>query len=507
MHIIIDFKNDVSTEQIEQYLTANSCTVVKTFNSFDRVYLVSTSVIPPLDGIVESLLNDEDLEIKPVAYPRNNGETFANVEFSSSDSIDWWKMASVNFPNRLSSTQTYQRRGDCAVIYLVDSGVDLTHPEFEFSTVSNLWSFNNDFHDLNSHGTALASLLCGKTCSLADAEVKSVKIWQNDVATRLSDFLGAFDAIKTDIPNINGKLPIVNLSWGITKNSYVEAKIKVLLDAGVVIVAAAGNSGTSIENITPASMTEVFTVGAYNETFAPCDFSNYSGSVPTINSTTNSGELDGWAPGSNIKVAMPGGSYGIASGTSMAAAIHSAAVAFNSHVLQLPNGTFPQIIFTDLAAASISTGKKDYLDLSNVQYRNSKNILTVYYGESDGYNKIVYPKPESLNICFASEKEVQYLLAPSFVFSSMILHDALPSGLTQKGLWITGKVESEELINFETVIDAVNNFGETHSFPLTIKIVPVNRLTEFSVVGQSGQDIYQSITNFTLYDFDDMSKN
>lgn len=398
-------------------------------------------------------------------------------------------------PNSLNDTQVYQRRGNCAVIYLMDSGIDLSHPEFEFASVSNLWSFNDDFTDNNSHGTALASLMCGKTCSIADPSVKSVKIWHDGVQTKLSHLLSAFDAIYNDLPNISNKLPIVNMSWGLTKNSYIESKIKVLLDNGVVMIASAGNSGEVIDNVTPAAMLEVFTVGAYNQTFSPCDFSNYTGSVPTTTSTTNFGELDGWAPGSNLRLAMPGGSYGVGAGTSMAAAIHSAAVAYNSHMLQLPDGSFPQTATKDLFAATISLGKKDYLDLSDPKYHSSKNFITVYYGEPDGYNHIDFEKPTSFEINVESSKQVEVLLALKFIFASVNLADPLPEGFVQNGLWITGSKTVDELLTFETVATCVNDFGVQTQLPFTLRVVPSELLANFDVTVPAAEDY---VSNFAL---------
>lgn len=501
MHIIIDFKNDATKEQIDQYLSEHSCTVVTTYSAFDKVYLVNAVSLPPLSGIVESIQDNDQLDIKPVGYPTSE------VKFSSSDVNDWWKMASVKYPDRLLNEQTYQRRGQSAVVYLMDSGVDTNHTEFDHATISNLWSFNGDFADTNSHGTALASLLCGKTCSLADPHVKVIKIWQAGETTRLSHFLGALDAVANDVSNNSKKLSIVNMSWGIEKNVYVENKIKALISCGVVVVAAAGNSGAAIDNITPASMPEVFTVGAYDETFSPCDFSNYTGSVPTTASTTNSGELDGWAPGNKIKVAMPGGSYGVAAGTSMAAAIHAAAVAYNSFAIQNGSGDFPSVVYADLLASVISTGKKDYLDLSDVKYRNSKNVVTIYHGEPDGFNKIDLPKPKSFVLNIASNQEVNYMLAPNFVFAKIELQDFLPLGLSINGLWLVGKHTTNELITVDTTAICTNDFGKSFVIPLTLKIVPGDKITEFPINTNSADDIVSSFQFFLIDPGGEMQKN
>ena len=481
MHIIIDFKNSVSEEQVQQYLTDHGCTVISTYSAFDKVYLVEAAAVPPITDIVETVKNDEETEIKPMSYPKDEGTQFANVNFSSTDANDWWKMTSVQIPNYSLDTQTYERRGQCAVIYVIDSGADLSHPEFEFASISNLWSFNNDFTDTNGHGTAVASLMCGKNLSIADPIVKVVKIFQADTPTRVSNFLGALDAVYNDLPNNVNKLSVVNMSWGITKDAYVEAKIKVLLNAGVVVVCAAGNSGVEIEDVTPASMPEVFTVGGYDESLKPWSGSNYSGALPTAQADTNHGELDVWAPAPNIRVALPGGSYGISSGTSFSAAIHSSAVAYNSHQLQTPSGQFPTVVLQDLFAAKVSTGKKDILNLSDPRYATSKNIVTVFYAEPEGMNGISYPKPENFTVYAVSGQPLERILAPNFVFAYINLANALPDGFRQEGLWILGTKTVSEEFTFNTTATCVSPTGSQFEVPFSLKVVTEDQVNQMSM--------------------------
>lgn len=481
MHIIIDFKNSVTNEQVQQYLADHSCTVISTYSAFDKVYLVEANSLPPVNELVETVRNDADTEIKPMAYPKDDGAEFATVTFSSTDANDWWKMTSVQLPNYSVTQQTYERRGQCAVIYVVDSGIDSSHPEFEFATISNLWSFNNNFTDSNGHGTAITSLMCGKNLGIADPIIKVVKIFQADTSTRVSHFLGALDAIINDLPNNVNKLNIVNMSWGITRDAYVEAKIKILLDAGVVVIAASGNSGEVIDNVTPASMLEVFTVGGYDESLKPWSGSNYSGSLPTANGDTNHGELDVWGPAANIRVALPGGSYGISSGTSFSAAIHSSAVAYNSHQLQAPSGQFPSIVLQDLFAAKVSAGKKDLLNLSDAKYSSSKNLSTVFYAEPEGMNNITYPKPDSFMVYAISGQNLEKILAPNFLFANINLADALPDGFRQEGLWIFGsKIVAEEL-TFNTTATCVSPTGTQFDIPFTLKVITEDQVNQYSI--------------------------
>ena len=200
---------------------------------------------------------------------------------------------------------------------MLDSGIDLTHSEFTGKDISLVYSLTGDFNDTNGHGTGLASLMVGNTCGVTSTSIKVVKIFDDNQPTKQSDFLHALDAILTDMNSNINKFSIINCSWAINKNIYIEDKIKHLINAGALVVASAGNSGKPIEEVTPASMPDVLTIGAYNSDFVPCDFSDYSN--PSVVSLTqgqvNTGTLDAWAPGEQIWIANPtskGGGYGFA---------------------------------------------------------------------------------------------------------------------------------------------------------------------------------------------------
>ena len=111
---------------------------------------------------------------------------------------------------------------------------------------------------------------------------------------------------------------IVNASWGVPKNTWLEHKFQQLLDAGIVVIAAAGNSGIDVAAITPAGMADIITVGAIDRYDIPAGFNNISPSDSGL--TTNSGiRLDLFAPGDGVVVAKAAGGYAKVSGTSFAA--------------------------------------------------------------------------------------------------------------------------------------------------------------------------------------------
>lgn len=97
MKFIVDFHNNVSDTDIEAYLTANNCTVIKSWNNYEKVFLVESSVEPPSSELVAHIVNNETVTIKPLELVELNHfhESFdpasPSLEVSSSEEKDWWK--------------------------------------------------------------------------------------------------------------------------------------------------------------------------------------------------------------------------------------------------------------------------------------------------------------------------------------------------------------------------------------------------------------------------------
>jgi subtilisin family serine protease len=84
------------------------------------------------------------------------------------------------------------------------------------------------------------------------------------------------------------------------------AAVQKLRGVGIATVIAAGNDGLTGYVGAPGCISSAVTVGSTTKTDTVSSFSNLSPAVDIL------------APGSSITSALPGGAYGIASGTSMA---------------------------------------------------------------------------------------------------------------------------------------------------------------------------------------------
>ncbi len=134
--------------------------------------------------------------------------------------------------------------------------------------------------------------------------------------------------------DVNGNHPRPDLSADITSNSWacdpdygeigcdvptaLITATQVLRDAGIMVVASAGNSGSACRSVihAPATLDQAFAVGATNDSDVIASFSSRGPS-----SLTGRIKPDIVAPGVHVRSARPWStsSYGLLSGTSMAA--------------------------------------------------------------------------------------------------------------------------------------------------------------------------------------------
>ncbi|MGD9972816.1 MAG: S8 family serine peptidase [Desulfatirhabdiaceae bacterium] len=128
---------------------------------------------------------------------------------------------------------------------------------------------------------------------------------------------------------------VVNNSWycpgseGCTDVTVLHAAVAALLNAGILSVNSAGNSGSfgtcSTIREPPAIYAESYTVGALNT--GADSLTIFSSCGPVTIDGSGRRKPDITAPGTNIRSSVPGGGYGQMSGTSMAAPHVTGAVA------------------------------------------------------------------------------------------------------------------------------------------------------------------------------------
>ena len=160
-------------------------------------------------------------------------------------------------------------------VCMVDTGIDTTHPDFANLTLAGFRDFYEGEHDLvrdvgeDSHGTMMAGLLVadGKFYGAAPGVNLSIALALGPTGTA-----GQEDRVAQAIRwcRITQKADIVSLSLGSDPGdgmgiqSETVLAVQEALDAGIFVVAAAGNTGddASINDVSaPANMRGVIAVG------------------------------------------------------------------------------------------------------------------------------------------------------------------------------------------------------------------------------------------------------
>jgi subtilisin family serine protease len=190
--------------------------------------------------------------------------------------------------------------------YIVDSGIDFSHPEFGGRAVPGVDEVGDGRNgaDCSGHGTHVAGTVGGAHTGVARAvRLVSVRVLDCDARGPNSGIIAALNWVAA-----NAHQPAVaNISLGGGYSPSLNASIDGLAAAGVFPVVAAGNDDVSACVESPASAPDAFSVGATDQYDRRAPFSDY-GSCVNLN-----------APGVDVVSTYLGGTYTAMSGTSMAA--------------------------------------------------------------------------------------------------------------------------------------------------------------------------------------------
>ncbi|WP_181405177.1 S8 family serine peptidase [Aestuariibacter sp. GS-14] len=197
-------------------------------------------------------------------------------------------------------------------VCIVDTGINLGHSDLPdenggLTGEANNSAVGNWDNDGHGHGTHVAGIISALDNSIGvigmypGVSLHVVKVF-DDTGTwaYASDLISALDQCQDAGANI------VNLSLGGTSRSAAEeAAFQAFADSGMLIVAAAGNSGNTALSY-PASYDAVVSVAAVNANNVKASYSQSNSQVELA------------APGNAILSTYPDNTYAYMSGTSMA---------------------------------------------------------------------------------------------------------------------------------------------------------------------------------------------
>lgn len=214
--------------------------------------------------------------------------------------------------NLLKGWQHVGNKSSIGKVAVIDSGVDLLHPDLRANLVDgiNLVNRNETVQDIDGHGTKVAGLIgavtnnqLGIVSPARGVSIMPIKVTENGTGNLSTVVEGISYAIDHDAD-------VINLSLGNYNNSFaLRTVIEEAAEEDILIVGAAGNDNDSAV-VFPAAYPEVLAVASVQTgTEEKAPFSNYGSLVDLA------------APGTDIYSTSLNGEYAYDKGTSMSSPI------------------------------------------------------------------------------------------------------------------------------------------------------------------------------------------
>ncbi|OAA35063.1 subtilisin-like protease PR1G [Metarhizium rileyi] len=229
-----------------------------------------------------------------------------------------WGLARISHKRTGASKYIYDSKagaGTCA--YVVDSGLDDSHPDFEGRAKFVARFIGNSNKDNCLHGTHVAGTIASKTFGVAKkANVYGIKVLElnsrGECGAEISTIIAGMEEVAKDVAK--RKCPkgvVVNMSLGGGKSQSLNNAAAALVKKGYFVAVAAGNGDENgvpqdSNDFSPASEPSVCTVGSVDARDQTAPDTNYGNKV------------DIHAPGVDVLSTRVGGGSLRMSGTSMA---------------------------------------------------------------------------------------------------------------------------------------------------------------------------------------------
>lgn len=263
----------------------------------------------------------------------NEPDTVNTLAEYPTQQVPWGIKAMYNNSGLTSTTG-----GNGINIAVLDTGVTVSHLDLvntveqckDFTTASGLT--NGQCNDANGHGTHVAGSALADGGSdgagvygiAPDSDLWAYKVL-GDNGSGFSDDIAAAIRHAADQATATGTKTVINMSLGsAANNSLISSAVTYAYSKGVLVVAAAGNTGPNQGSIGyPGALVNAVAVAALenrieNGTYRVADFSSRGFMSTDGNYVIQTGDIELSAPGAAIYSTWNNGGYNTISGTSMA---------------------------------------------------------------------------------------------------------------------------------------------------------------------------------------------
>lgn len=301
--------------------------------------------------------------------------TVASVErdfpITLNRTVDSWGLDRIDQESGLDGEFINPYDSSGATIFIIDTGIATENVEFADRILEGFSSIEDGrgVEDCNGHGTHVAGTAAGANYGVAsNASIVPVRVLDCVGGGTLSTVLSGLNWVANNAPSDSPV--VVNMSLGGQASPTLDNATQNLINKGMEVVVAAGNSGADACNFSPARVNDAITVAASTINDELAGYSNFGSCVDVI------------APGSGIKSAHIGSETATRTlnGTSMAA----------PHVAGL---------VASILASGVSSSAENYL-LSNslsdaISNTNGTPNLLAFVANENGEQALAPEIPEN----------------------------------------------------------------------------------------------------------------
>ncbi|MEK5206167.1 S8 family serine peptidase [Psychrobacillus sp. FSL H8-0510] len=314
-------KNNIKNQyQVRWELTENGFSTNMNQNQYEALQKNKNITVTKIDKVtLDADVRSSEFETMAGEYP--------------TEQTPWGIKAIYN-----NSSLTATSGGAGINIAVLDTGVNINHYDLT-NTVEQCKNFttatpivNNSCNDANGHGTHVAGTALadgGSDGAGIYGVAPSADLWAykvlGDDGSGYSDDIAAAIRHAADQAVSTGTKTVINMSLGSSaSNSLITSAVNYAYNKGVLIIAAAGNSGPSQGSIGyPGALVDAVAVAALenrqqNGTYRVADFSSRGFSSTDGDYVIQQGDIEISAPGASIYSTWNNGGYNTISGTSMA---------------------------------------------------------------------------------------------------------------------------------------------------------------------------------------------
>jgi subtilisin family serine protease len=204
--------------------------------------------------------------------------------------------------------------GADVTVAVIDSGVDVTHPELA-GVISGTFDALNSEEGPHPHGTGIAGVIAAHGRLMGTAPSARLLAIRAFGAKSSGAESTSFVILKSLNYAVANGAQVINMSFAGPHDPVMQRALAAAATKGVVLVAAAGNAGPKSPPLYPAADSNVIAVSATDQSDRLFPQSNRGSYIAIA------------APGVDILSPAPDGKYQVASGTSLSSAFISGLVA------------------------------------------------------------------------------------------------------------------------------------------------------------------------------------